>query len=156
MLDYPRPLWRPTIVPANEWIIGEAKKRFSGKQFVVFQNGTCVVWQQSPQSFDPHACQREMLAVVTNAPDFKVRKSAAGDFLVTFRGGVGGLMPANILRDHPAVRAEALNGGRLESELFAIDDSGVDEDETLLVAGLYVRARLYQDLESPLIVHVSV
>lgn len=154
MQTHPQPHWRPSVVPTIEWTIEEVRKHLSRKQLAIFENGTFVVWQ-GLAPFSGDGCKEMLLAVAASRPDFKVRRSASGDFLVTFRGGVGGLVPGDVLRDNfSMLREAALSEGRFESELFAVDDAA-DGDDELLVAGLYVRARLFLDARHPLIVHVS-
>ena len=144
--NYAKPTWKPTIVPDIRWTTEHLSKYLGNKRFTMFENGTCVVWPDS-QELSQIDCEQSLLSVVANSPDFKVRRSGDGDFLVTFKGGVGGIVPSSLLSENFSIlRTEALSMGKLPSETFQCD---VDNDqlEIELVAGLYVRARLYLDVE---------
>ena len=85
-------------------------------------------------------------------PDFKIRRHSSGDFLVTFRGGVGGVMSGRILQENiDLLRREALSLGKLQSEQFRVEGGDLSDDLDL-IAGLYVRARLYLDARTPSII----
>jgi hypothetical protein len=90
-----------------------------------------------------------------NPPDFKVRRSSTGDFLVTFKGGVGGIMCGELLRqNYDILRLEALTIGLLPHEKIKKEREDDENDELDLIAGLIVRARLYIDAELPVIANV--
>lgn len=147
MSNYPKPSWKPTIAPPVNWIIERLQVHLHGKRFVVFSNGTCVIWQGTGE---PNKKESEeiLLSVVNNNPDFKVRRHPDGDFLVTFRGGVGGVVSNEFLeKNMPELRADAYNKGKIQSEFFQTENNE-NYDDIELIAGLYVRARLYQDVES--------
>jgi hypothetical protein len=150
MPDYPRPTWRPTVGPTPQWTLDRLRAYLSGKRFTAFENGTCVVWPQSAVLSEDECIER-LRAVVTHEPDLKVRAHSGGDFLVTFKGGVGGVMSGEILRNNLAVfKREAYAGGRLPSEKL-ISGDGAQVDDLHMIAGLYVRARLYMDVEHPVV-----
>jgi hypothetical protein len=153
MHKFPVPTWRPTIVPTSEWTIENLRKYLHGAHFTLFENGSCVVWP-NPEKLSEDDCKERLLSVVTHHPDFKVRRHSSGDFLVTFRGGVGGVMSGEILRKNESIlRAEAFTQGKLPSEMLkAQDNQNVDDIE--LIAGLYIRAQLYRDVESQIVVKI--
>jgi hypothetical protein len=154
MADFPAPDWVPTIVPTLEWTVEHLRKYLRNKGFTVFANGTCVVW---PDLADPGnaACEATLLSVVHQHPDFKVRRHSSGDALVTFRGGVGGVMSGEILKESLAtLRAAAYSEGRLPAEILK-EEGRAGADDTDLVAGLYVRARLYLDAKRPVVVYTT-
>jgi len=154
MIEFPRPSWKPDIVPSIAWTVGRLQKYLQNKQFTVFENGSCVVWPGSERLIEQEAVGR-LNAVVTHHPDFKVRRHSDGNFLVTFRGGVGGVMSGDILRDNLSVlRKDAFGKGLLPSEIIEVDSHEKANDMDF-IAGLYVRARLYIDVDSPVVVSVA-
>lgn len=154
MSSYRRLNWRPEIGPEVGLEVEEIKRRFAGKQFVVFKNGTCVIWHDDSLILED-VCRERILLAVEDRPDFKVRAGSDGVFLVTFRGGIGALVFGNFLRDHlHQIRDVAFSQGVFLDEDFSVEDFG-SGDEVLLVAGLYARARLYLDAEDRMIVYNS-
>lgn len=149
--NFQRLSWHPTIVKDINWTIDHLSEYLNGQPFVIYSNGTCVVWPktQIPNNIDS---TNSILSVVAHSPDFKVRKHSDGNFLVTFKGAVGGVMSGELLRTNFSIlREEALSLGKLPSERFLTqDDESPSEFE--LIAGLYVRARLYLDAEELVIV----
>ncbi len=63
-------------------------------------------------------------------------------------------MSGEILRKNESIlRAEAFTQGKLPSEMLkAQDNQNVDDIE--LIAGLYIRAQLYRDVESQIVVKI--
>lgn len=155
MADFPRPVWVPATVPTIQWTLDHLREYLPGKELTVFRNGTCVVSPHLQTPPTDAACRERLLSVVKYHPDFKVRRHGSGDFLVTFRGGVGGVMPGEMMRSNQAtLRAEAYSQGKLPSEILK-EEEGTSTDDTDLIAGLYVRARLYLDAESPVVVYTG-
>jgi len=153
MNKFPVPTWRPTIVPTSDWIVERLRKYLHGAHFTLFENGSCVVWPSFERLSDGD-CKKRLLSVVAHHPDFKVRRHSSGDFLVTFRGGVGGVMSGEILKKNESIlRAEAFAQGNLPSEILTAQDNQSVADVEL-IAGLYVRAQLYRDVESQIIVKI--
>ncbi|MFZ6721380.1 hypothetical protein [Undibacterium sp. Ji49W] len=151
MNNFPVPSWRPNIVSTFDWTMKRLCDYLPGKHFTLFENGSCVVWQGAA-SLSDEECRDILLTVVTNHPDFKVRRHSSGDYLVTFKGGIGGLMSGEILRNNLELfRKDALTKGKLPSEILRSEDN-MDVDELELIAGLYVRAQLYRDVENSVIV----
>ncbi len=149
--EYHRPNWKPEITPPIDWVTDHLRKYSAGKHCTVFENGSCVFWQKS-KVFSDADCKEALLTVVQQHPDFKVRRHPDGNLLVTFKGGVGGIMSGEILQQNFSVlKAEALNKGMLDHEMLSSEDGDVVEDGDL-IAGLYVRARLYLDAENPVVV----
>jgi len=62
----------------------------------------------------------------------------------------GEIMTKNL----PVLRAEAYSQGKLPAEILKEEGSGSTEDIDL-IAGLYVRARLYQDAKSLVVVSAA-
>lgn len=154
MIDFPAPAWVPAIVPTFEWTVEHLRKYLHGKGFTLFENGTCVVWPDSEKLTDA-VCKERLLSVVRHHPDFKVRRHSSGDFLVTFRGGVGGAMSGEIMtKNLPLMRTEAYSQGKLPAEVLQ-EEGSKGTDDIDLIAGLYVRARLYRDAESLVVVYAG-
>ncbi|MDQ1834239.1 hypothetical protein [Massilia scottii] len=151
MKTYPALAWRPYMMATTQWMVDHLRSYLGGKRFTLFQFGTCVVWDGS-EDYSDAECRARLMSVVTHYPDFKVRRHSSGDFLVTFKGGVGGLMSGKLLEDHfVSLREDALTIGKLKSETLH-SAGGIDADEVDLVAGIYVRAQLYRDAEQAVIV----
>lgn len=151
MSNFLSPAWHPSVVADTGWVLEKLKSYLPGQHYSVFKNGSCVIWPNS-EPLGTEASVATIRAVVEHHPDFKVRRHPSGDFLVTFRGGVGGVMSGHILRDNiDLFRKEALSLGKLNSEEFRVDGPGLFDDLDL-IAGLYVRALLYLDVKSPAIV----
>jgi hypothetical protein len=147
MHDYPRPAWRPEEAPSIEWVLACLRANLPGKHFTLFSHGSCVVWP-ADGSLSEQACAQRLLAAVSQPPDFKVRHDARGDFLVTFKGGIGGAVSAEFVRTHfDALSVAALTQGKLPSELLLGADPSAPADPDL-VAGLFVRGRLYLDVQA--------
>lgn len=145
--DYPRPTWRPSVVPTREWTTERMRQYLGGRGFTLYSHGTCVVWIE-PGELSVGDANNRLRGVALAHPDFRVQQHAGGDYLVTFKGGLGGLMSGKLLTDNLEVlRTEAFAQGFLPSEQIQMDrtDGSAELD---LVAGLYVRARLYQDIDS--------
>ena len=141
-----RPAWIPHVAPNDEWTLTHLRKYLAGQSFILYAHGTCVV-QTGSGEVDSSETDRRLQAVSTGHADFKVRRHADGNFLVTFRGGVGGLMSGELLQaNFASLRNEALALGKLPSERLSADrhDEGEDVD---LIVGLYVRAQLHRDAE---------
>lgn len=140
-----KPAWRPSV-PTLDWTIDNLRKYLGGRAFTLYSHGSCVVWVGDGELSVSEANDR-LRAVTIRDPDFQVQRHADGNYLVTFKGGVGGLMPGDILNENLVqLRYEARSVGMLPSERLLTEE--VDEDSELdMVAGLYVRARLYQDVE---------
>lgn len=141
-----RPMWRPDPVPSREWTIESLKKYLGGRSFTVYAHGTCVVWTGN-EDLETSEVNQRLRAVVQGHPDFKVQRHIDGNYLVTFKGGVGGLMSGELLTDNLAIlRQEAKTFGMLPSEQLLADRHDATE-ELDMIAGLYVRAQLYRDVE---------
>jgi hypothetical protein len=104
------------------------------------------VWLGTGELEVAEANQR-LRAVTLQHPDFKVQRHADGNFLVTFKGGVGGVMPGEFLTTHLAsLRQEAQTLGMLPSEKLLVDRHD-DAEELDMIAGLFIRAQLYRDVD---------
>lgn len=153
MNDYPRPGWNPSIRSPIDWTIKKLEEYLPRRPFAVYENGSFVVWQGS-EELSANGCDEILTGVVTHHPDFRVRRHSSGDFLVTFKGGVGSLVSGELVQEHLAtLKAEANSSGRLPSEIIQ-GTSG--DDDIDLIAGLYARALLYRDAESPVVVKVCI
>lgn len=141
-----RPMWIPRLEVGEEWTLAHLKKYLAGQSFTLYAHGTCVVWIEPGELASADATRR-LHSVTAGHPDFKVRRHPDGNFLITFRGGVAGLMSGELLQANlEALRDEAFSLGRLPSERLSADRH--DEGEALdLIAGLYVRAQLYRDAD---------
>lgn len=140
------PAWQPSTVPTRDWTVEHLRKYLGGRAFTLYSHGTCVVWI-GPGDLDNSKANERLKGVVSQNPDFKVQRHSDGNFLVTFKGGVGGVMSGTILEQGlDRLRHEATTLGMLPSEklLTESNDAAAELD---MIAGLYVRARLYRDVE---------
>lgn len=154
MNNYPKPSWQPTVTPSIEWTIKKLHEYLPNNKFVIFTNGSCVVWQGEGEP-DVDKCKEILKSVVRSYPDFKVRRHRSGDFLVTFKGGVGSIVPGRLLQENfSTLKSEALSKGKLASEMLQVDNNTEDNDVDL-IAGLYARARLYLDVETVSVVALN-
>ncbi|WP_282297181.1 hypothetical protein [Stenotrophomonas sp. PS02289] len=143
----PRPTWKPSIVPTDEWTLNHTYSYLSGKSYTLYAHGSCVIWL-GPEELPIEAYHARLRAVTQQEPDFRVQRHRNGDYLVTFKGGIGGVMSGELLRANlPVLRQEAFSQGFLPSEHIAVDQNDA-ETELELIAGLYVRAQLYRDVEA--------
>lgn len=141
-----RPAWQPGPTPSREWTIEHLRKYLGGRSFTLYSHGTCVVWVGTDELEVIEANQR-LRAVTLEHPDFKVQRHVDGNYLVTFKGGVGGLMSGELLTTYLAsLQQEAQTLGRLPSERLLADRHD-DAEELEMIAGLYVRAQLYRDAD---------
>mgnify|MGYP000187127413 CR=1 FL=1 len=139
-------------MPSIEWTVDRLKALLPNKKIVVFANGSCVVWQGGGEP-NISECKNILLNVVLSHPDFKVRNHPSGDFLVTFKGGVGSVVSGQLLQENfTELKSEALDQGRLTSEILESSDNAEDSD---VIAGLYARARLYLDVDNSQVVSVN-
>lgn len=137
--------WRPTPVPDIEWVRANLPKFLGNQRFTLFDQGTCVVWPQL-HSLSQAECEDSLFSVAYNSPHFKVRLGKDEVYLVTFTGGVGGIVPkALLLQNFVNLRSAAFSHGLLPTESFRWDGDN-EELEIDFVAGLYVRARLFSDV----------
>jgi hypothetical protein len=151
MNDYPRSGWNPSIKSPIDWTIKKLEEYLPRRPFAVYENGSFVVWQRS-EELTVSECDEILIGVITHYPDFKVRRHPSGDFLVTFKGGVGSLVSGELMQEHVVVlKSEANSLGKLPSEIIQGSSGDGDID---LIAGLYARALLYRDAESPAVVKV--
>lgn len=145
--------WCPSIVPEQAWVAEQLKKYLQGQRFTLYSHGSCVVWVE-PGELTDQLAGRRLTLVTQGAPDFAVQRHADGNYLVTFKGGIGGVMPGELLSNNVSVlREEAMAFGLLPSEAFEVDMRSEDGDYDL-IAGLYVRARLHRDAEDLQVVKV--
>jgi hypothetical protein len=78
------------------------------KGFLVYEHGTAV-FDDSPSGTDIITCNASLLEVVTHSPDFSVRPMRDGNFLVSFRGPVYGLVDGAFAKqNHQQLMSEAL------------------------------------------------
>ena len=142
----PRPTWQPSIVPTAEWTLNHTCSYLSGCAFALYSHGSCVIWL-GPDELPIEAYHARLRAVTQQHPDFRVQQHSSGDYLVTFKGGIGGVMSGELLRANlPVLREEAFSQGFLPSEKIMLED-GEEATEMEVIAGLYVRAQLYRDVE---------
>lgn len=152
--DYPFPEWCPVQSSPDSWIIENLRKYLRGKRFSLFRYGTCVIWP-SAGALNAQECVDTLVSVVKFFPDFKVLRHAHGDYLVTFRGGVGAVVSGSLLQEKfPEIKHDALKYGLLPNEKF-FSEGAHEIDEIEMVAGIYARARLYMDAHCPDIVFSS-
>jgi len=152
MLSYSKPDWKPELAADTGWTIAQLQKHLRGQPYTLFRHGTCVVWPNGAPLTDEQSRQT-LQRVAQGQPDFKIRKHPDGDLLVTFRGGVGGIMSGQLLKKNfSTLKTQALTQGFLANETLQLP-KGEQADEMDLVAGLYIRARLFQDADDLVIVH---
>lgn len=143
--EVPRPKWRPSVVPAREWTMSHLRKYLGGRAFTLYSHGTCVVWIGDGELGVTEANER-LRAVTLQDPDFRVQRHEDGNCLVTFKGGIGGVMSGELLQANLAgLRQHAVTQGILPGERLVTHHAD-KESELDMIAGLYVRARLYLDV----------
>lgn|SRR5581483_2451239 len=144
--SYPRPSWHPAYPLDVEWTVSHLLKYLGEKRpFYVFSKGTCVAGGEG-KLLDLKSCEEKLFSVVNAQPDFRVRKFPDGNFLVGFRGPVVGLVSGIFLKDNfEILRKDARLRGYLPGERFLSEEGG---DGLELIAGIYARARLFDDVSS--------
>jgi hypothetical protein len=150
----PKPKWKPTVpVDIERTVASFAHYTDRSRTFVVFEHGTCVVVPES--STDPEGEAKRLLDAVYNFhPDFNPRQMDDGNFTVSYS------QPA-----FSVVFADEVKANRQYIDLNHLD--GVVREEVLLDAsgrqnqfddrgkiGLFGRARMFMDAQSPRIVRV--
>jgi len=152
MKDFPKPMWKPERLVSIDWTLNKLREYIPKRPFVVFAQGTCVLWT-AKFKLDKAECLKVLQGVVRTYPDFKVKRHPAGLIMITFKSGVGSIVPLEQLQQNfKILREAAYSQGKLPSEI--IQSEATNGEDLDLVAGLYARALLYQDAESPEIVHV--
>lgn len=138
------PAWQPEMLLPIESLELLISKYLSNKSYVLYGRGSFVLVQDTGSADVKRSTDQRLDLFTTTQPDFKVRRHAVGDFLVTFKGGIGGVAPGRQLGGcYESLRYLALSEGLLPSERIAGITSKADETDA--IAGLYVRALLYQD-----------
>jgi len=133
-----------TCPPSSEWIVEKYAAYLKGKRYTVYAHGTCVVWGEIGGLVSSEA-NSHLRSVAAGRPDFKVRRHSDGNYLVTFRGGVTGLVSEEFfVANFDTLKEWAKTSGMFASEKFLVDRSDGDA-VTDLVAGLYARANLFKD-----------
>ena len=152
-MKYPAPIWRGLIrEQAPAWFV-DRMAHYTDRQrsFLVYEHGTAVFDNGSSEP-DIAKCNAALLDVVTHAPDFSVRPMRDGNFVVDFKGPVYGLVDGAFFRQNrPQLSLDAKKYGLFPTEklLYPSEDS-VRAGEHVI--GLYARANLYLDVESPVVV----
>lgn len=141
-----RPIWRPDTFSTCEWTNCYLMKYLGGRSFTQYSHGTCAIWI-GEEILDLNEANQRLKIAASQHPDFRVQRHIDGNYLVTFKGSIGGIMSGELLMANLGkLRQEALTLGVLPNEKFLIDHRD-SEEELDMIAGLYVRARLYQDSE---------
>jgi len=153
-MKIPRLQWQPDLAPDHYWITQHLRKYLGRRSFTLYSNGSCVVWAGNEKPETPEA-NRRLQNVTLQHPDFKVQRHVDGNFLVTFKGGVGGILSGETLINNlTRLRQEALTLGVLPGERLLVDRHD-NAKELEVVAGLYVRAQLYRDIDELIVVTIS-
>jgi len=153
MKKYPAPTWRGiTRTEAPAWFV-DRMAHYTDRQkgFVIYKHGTAVFDDSFPEP-DIVKCNAALLDVVTHMPDFSVRPMRDGNFVVNFRGPVYGLVDGAFFEESKRqLSMDAMKHGFFPTEVLLrpSDDNGEAGHH---VIGLYARAHLYLDVESPVVV----
>lgn len=151
-MSYPRLTWRPTRTESREWFVDRMSHYTNRlKAFLLYRHGT-VVYDGGPNGPSPAVCDAALADVVTHSPDFSVMPMLDGNFLVRFRGPVFGLVSGAFAKENMArISAEATSRGLLPGEAILQPDAALVKAGHHVI-GLYARASLYLDAESPIVV----
>jgi hypothetical protein len=150
-MNYPTPVWRPIRAEVPDWFVDRmAHYTNQRKGFLVYEHGTAV-FDDSPSGPDIIRCNASLLEVVTHSPDFSVRPMRDGNFLVSFRGPVYGLVDGVFAKQNrQQLMSDALKLGLLPSEaLLQSNDEAIKAGHHAI--GLYARANLYLDAKSQVV-----
>jgi len=150
-MNYPTPVWRPVRTEAPDWFVDRMVDYTERqKSFLVYNHGTAV-FDDSPLGPDIVRCNALLLEVVTHAPHFSVMPMRDGNFLVSFRGTVYGLVDGVFAKQNQKqLMSDALEFGLLPSEaLLQSNDEAINAGHHVI--GLYARANLYMDAESQVV-----
>jgi len=152
-MKYPAPTWRGlTRAEAPAWFV-DRMAHYTDRQrsFLVYEHGTAVFDNGSSEP-DIAKCNAALLDVVTHMPDFSVRPMRDGNFIVEFRGLVYGLVEGTFFKQNrQQLSLDAKKHGLFPTEkLLYPSEESVKAGEHVI--GLYARANLYLDVESPVVV----
>jgi len=152
-MKYPAPIWRGIIrAEAPGWFMDRmAHYTDRQKSFLVYAHGTAV-FDVSSSEPDIAKCNAALLDVVTHAPDFSVMPMRDGNFIVNFRGLVYGLVGGEFFKQNQQqLYLDAMKHGLFPTEaLLPPSEDSVKAGHHAI--GLYARANLYLDAESPVVV----
>ena len=147
-MDLPQPAWKPDIVE-NVSSIVECMRTYTDEKraFVAFKYGTIVFSNLSAPRPDSDY-KATLMAVAHQSPDFKVIPMEDKNLLVRFTGPVSGLVLVDhYLANSSNIQRGVIDGGLLPGEQL-ITPSELAAPEDHYYAGLYARAKLYQDINS--------
>ncbi|SEO30956.1 hypothetical protein [Bradyrhizobium sp. OK095] len=152
-MKYPAPTWGGLIrAEAPGWFL-DRMAHYTDRQrsFLVYEHGTAVFDNGSSEP-DIAKCNAALLDVVTHMPDFSVRPMRDGNFIVEFRGPVYGLVEGTFFKQNrQQLSLDAKKHGLFPTEkLLYPSEESVKAGEHVI--GLYARANLYLDVESPVVV----
>jgi len=150
-MNYPKPAWRPIRAEAPDWFV-ERMAHYTDKRkgFLAYAHGTAV-FDDNASGPDVIACNASLLKVVTHSPDFSVMPMRDGNFLVTFRGPVFGLVDGGFVKQNQQqLLVDAMKYGLLPGEALLPPSADVVKAGHHVI-GLYARANLYLDAESNVI-----
>jgi len=152
-MKYPAPTWRGLVrAEAPGWFV-DRMAHYTDRQrsFLVYEHGTAVFDNGSSEP-DIAKCNAALLDVVTHAPDFSVRPMRDGNFIVEFKGPVYGLVDGGFFKQNRhQLSLDAKKHGLIPTEkLLYPNEASVKAGEHVI--GLYARANLFLDVESPVVV----
>jgi hypothetical protein len=150
-MNYPKPSWRPIRAEAPDWFV-ERMAHYTDRRkgFLVYAHGTAVF---GDNAFGPEVvtCNAALLNVVTHSPDFSVMPMRDGNFLVSFRGPVFGLVEGEFVKQNQQqLLVDAMKRGLFPKEALIPPSADVVKAGHHVI-GLYARANLYLDAESRII-----
>jgi hypothetical protein len=151
-MRYPRPSWRPIRREGPDWFV-DRMAHYTDRQkgFLVYQHGTAV-FDDSLSEPDVAACNTALLDVVTHHPDFSIMPMRDGNFLVSFRGPVFGLVDGEFVeQSQQQLLSDAMKHGMFPGEALLPPSADAVKAGHHAI-GLYARANLYLDAESQVVV----
>ena len=143
---FPKPEWIPVIVEDIN-IIAERLRSYTGgsRAFVVYEYGT-TVFSDTSLARNDEDYNTTLDFVTQQAPDFKVIPMNDGNFLVRFARTVSGLVLRDFYLEHvDGIRSSVEKKGLLPGERL-LTTSGDTINIEHYHAGVYARAKLYQDV----------
>lgn len=151
-MSYPTPAWRPIRGESTDWFVDRMAHYTDQRMcFLVYAHGTSV-FDHSIEGPSLAVCTASLMDVVTHTPDFSVMPMRDGNYLVSFRGPVFGLVSGEFVKQNQQqLLSDAPRLGMLPGEaLLQPSRDAVAAGHHLI--GLYARANLYLDAESRTVV----
>jgi hypothetical protein len=145
----PVPAWRPDFRPSLDVIVERMHYYAEGKRdFVVFENGTCVVVPKGLSDEDAKAAALQILAMIYRAhPDMNPTEMDDGNILVRYNHPAFNIVPREFAHAHWTEIDEHYREALTESEVMinAQGQPNVFDERGKL--GLYARCFMFMDAQ---------